>query len=127
MGYYRRSSILDSFSLSPLPYPVLLILAVTLIFLGISSYFSYEEALEEVEGQLSWVLFATPVVLILLVRWLSSKENSDMFFASSSPWDKHRRTYYGQSEGSFPWGVAAMIVLLLVLVQFQSSFLDSWF
>ncbi|KAJ0010738.1 hypothetical protein Pint_34389 [Pistacia integerrima] len=115
MGYYRRSSIFDSFSLSPLPYPVLLLLALPLIFLGISSYFSYEEALETAEEQLSWVLFATPVLLILLVRWLSSMEYSDMYFTSSSPWDKRRRTHYQPSE------------LLLVLVQFQSSFLDSWF
>ncbi|KAI9182184.1 hypothetical protein LWI28_022918 [Acer negundo] len=84
MGYHRRSSFFDSFTLNPLPYPVLLILAVTFIFLGISWFFSYEEAIESAEEQMGWILFATPIVLIVLVRWLSSFE-TDMFFSSKSP------------------------------------------
>ncbi|KAF5752033.1 hypothetical protein HS088_TW02G01053 [Tripterygium wilfordii] len=124
----RRSSIFDLFSLNPLPYPVLLILAVISIFLGMSWYFSYEEAVEAAEETMGWALLAVPVVLIFLVRWLSSMENHDMFFGWS-PWDKRGRTYYGpsSSEGSSPWGVAALIVLLLILLRFQSVFLDSWF
>ncbi|XVF67869.1 hypothetical protein PTKIN_Ptkin10aG0156500 [Pterospermum kingtungense] len=126
MAYYRRGdSIFDSFSLSPLPYPVLLILAVTSIFLGISWYVNYESVLETTEEQLSWGLFALPVVLLLLARWLSSMETSDMLFGSS-PWERRRRTHHLPSEGSSPWGVAAFIVLLLVLVQYQSVFRESW-
>ncbi|XP_041010560.1 uncharacterized protein LOC121254540 [Juglans microcarpa x Juglans regia] len=125
---YRRStasSILDVFSLNPLPYPVLLILAVISIFLGMSWYFSYEEAVESVEEQMSWLLLATPVVLVIIVRWLSSLENPERLF-SMSPWDQRRRTHHRPSEGSSPWGVAAWIVLLLVMVQYRSIFVDSW-
>ncbi|XP_061368408.1 uncharacterized protein LOC133311381 [Gastrolobium bilobum] len=125
-GRSRASSVLDGFTLNPLPYPVLLILSVIFIFLGISWYFSYEEVVEAAEEQLGWILFATPVVLLLIVRCLSSMDTSDWFF-SSSPWERRRRTHYLPSEGSSPWGVAALIVLLLILVQYQSSFLDSWF
>ncbi|XVE93787.1 hypothetical protein REPUB_Repub01dG0224900 [Reevesia pubescens] len=126
MAYYRRGdSIFDSFSLSPLPYPVLLILAVTSIFLGISWYVNYESVLETAEEQLSWVLFVTPVVLILLARWLSSMDISDMLFGSS-PWERRRRTHHLPSEGSSPWTVAAFIVLLLILVQYQSVVRESW-
>ncbi|CAN1140295.1 hypothetical protein LINPERHAP1_LOCUS16240 [Linum perenne] len=121
MYYYGRSrsdSFFDSFTLTPLPYPVLLILAVIAVFLGTSWYFSYEELVESTESQFGWGLFVLPVLLIFLVRWLSS----------FSPWELRRRTHYIQSsEGSSPWGVAAVIVLLLVLLQYQSSFLDSWF
>ncbi|GAV91498.1 hypothetical protein CFOL_v3_34893 [Cephalotus follicularis] len=129
MGYDRRgsSSIFDAFTLNPLPYPVLLILAVILVFLGTSWYFNYESAMEDAEQQINWLLLATPLVLLVIVRWLSSMENADMIFAMS-PWgDKRRRTHHQPSEGSSPWGVAALIVLLLILLQFQSSFLDSWF
>lgn len=112
----RGDSILDSFSLTPLPYPVLLILAVTSVFLGISSYLSYESAVESADQQMSWVLFATPVVLILLARWLSSMEVSGMLFGSS-PWERICRTHHHPSEGTSPWAVAAFIVLLLVLLQ----------
>ncbi|KAJ7967207.1 Oxidoreductase/transition metal ion-binding protein [Quillaja saponaria] len=129
MAYDRRnraSSVLEGFSLNPLPYPVLFILAVISIFLGISWYFSYEEALESAEEQMGWALLATPVVLILIVRWLSSMESTDWLFGIS-PWERRRRTHNLPSEGSSPWGVAALIVLLLILVQYQSNFLDSWF
>ncbi|KAE8665150.1 putative Binding protein [Hibiscus syriacus] len=127
MANYRRGgSIFDSFSLSPLPYPVLLILAVTSIFLGISWYANYESVLETAEEQLSWVLFATPVLLILLARWFSSVDTSDMWLFSSSPWERRRRTHHLPPEGSSPWAVAAFIVLLLILVQYQSVFRVSW-
>ncbi|XWS55052.1 hypothetical protein CRYUN_Cryun10bG0142000 [Craigia yunnanensis] len=126
MAYYRRGdSIFDSFSLSPLPYPVLLILAVMSVFLGISWYVNYESVLETTGEQLSWVLFATPVVLIILARWLSSMEPSDMLFGSS-PWERRRQIYHRPSEGSSPWAVAAFIVLLLILLQYQSVFRESW-
>ncbi|TXG64739.1 hypothetical protein EZV62_011733 [Acer yangbiense] len=126
MGHHRRSSFFDSFTLNPLPYPVFLILAVTFIFLGISWFFSYEEAIESAEEQMGWILFATPVVLIVFVRLLSSFE-TNMFFSSKSPWELRRSTHHHPSEGSSPWGVAAFIVLLLVLVQYQSAFHKSWF
>ncbi|XP_027356561.1 uncharacterized protein LOC113865937 [Abrus precatorius] len=126
-GRNRASSVLDGFTLNPLPYPVLLILAVIFLFLGISWYFSYEEVVEAAEEQLGWVLFATPVVLILIVRWLSSVETSDWWFFNSSPWERRWRTHHHPSEGASPWGVAAVIVLVLVLLHYQSTFLDSWF
>ncbi|KAK7310572.1 hypothetical protein RJT34_08160 [Clitoria ternatea] len=124
-GRSRVSSVLDGFTLNPLPYPVLLILSVIFLFLGISWYLSYEEVVEAAEEQLGWILFATPVMLIFLVRWLSSVDTSDWFF--SSTWERKRRTYNLPSEGTSPWGVAALIVLVLILLHFQSTFLDSWF
>jgi hypothetical protein len=127
MAYDRnRSSVLDGFTLNPLPYPVLLILAVIFIFLGTSWYLSYEEVVETAQEQLGWLLFATPVLLIFIVRLVSSMEDSG-WFSGSSLWDSRGRTQQSPSEGSSPWGVAALIVVLLILVQFQSSFLDGWF
>lgn len=126
-GRSRASSVLDGFTLNPLPYPVLLILAVIFVFLGISWYVSYEEVVESAEEQLGWILFATPVVLILIVRWLSSMDTSENWWFRSSPWERRGRTHHVPSEGSSPWGVAALILLLLILVHFQSNFLESWF
>ncbi|KAG5047825.1 hypothetical protein JHK85_008928 [Glycine max] len=127
MGYgrSRASSVLDGFSLNPVPYPVLLILSLILLFLGISWYLSYEEVVEAAEEQLGWMLLATPVVLILVVRWLSSVDTSEWFFFNSSPWERRRRTHHFPSEGSSPWGVAALILLVLVLLHYHSTFLDA--
>ncbi|KAB2604620.1 hypothetical protein D8674_037940 [Pyrus ussuriensis x Pyrus communis] len=113
MAYYRRSqtsSFLEGFSLSPLPYPVLLILAVISIFLGISWYSSYESAVEEAEGQFNWVLLLTPIFLILIVKGLSYGSWLALLHVA-------REAHLG---------VAAFIILLLVLLQYQSSFRDSW-
>ncbi|PIA60193.1 hypothetical protein AQUCO_00300002v1 [Aquilegia coerulea] len=131
MAYGRRSqtsSILEVFSLNPLPYPVILILAVMFIFLGTSYYFSYESAVEETEESLSLVLKATPVILLIMVRWLSSMENTDWLFPRSSPYDRRRATNNNRpSEGTSPFVVAVVIIVLLVMVSYQSSFHDSWF
>ncbi|CAA2965263.1 uncharacterized protein LOC111410101 [Olea europaea subsp. europaea] len=125
---YRRStasSILEVFSLNPLPYPVLLFLAVIFIFLGLQWYISYESVVEATEENMGWLLMAAPLVLLFAVRWLSTVESPGWWYGS--PWDRRRTMYYMPSEGSSPWGVAALILLLLVLVQYQSVFLESWF
>lgn len=129
---YRRStssSIIEGFSLNPLPYPVLLILAVIFIFLGLQWYVSYESVVEAAEESMGWALMAAPLVLLFAVRWLSAVDGRpEWWFFGTSPWDRRRRDYYfGAAEGSSPWGVVALIVLLLVLVQYQSVFLESWF
>lgn len=128
----REPSIFDGFTLRPLPYPVLLILIVISLFLGIKFYTSYEEAEEAAESQINWLLLALPLAIIFAVRWLSSFQAPVPFF------DRRKWAYGGlrgpspvpgscQGGSPTPWGVAALIVLLLVLVQYQSIFLDSWF
>jgi hypothetical protein len=131
MAYYDRryqSSILDSFTLSPLPYPVILILLMVFFFLGVSSYFTYEDFMEEVEEQMSWILLAVPLVLILLIQWLSSIDTFDGFVGFFYPNQHNRRINYGISNdgGSSPWGVAALVVLVLILASFHSTFQDMW-
>ncbi|XP_047332955.1 uncharacterized protein LOC124936495 [Impatiens glandulifera] len=119
-------SIVDGFSLHPLPYPVLLILAVIFILLGFQWYGSYEEAVEATEDSMGWVLLLMPIVLLLIVRWFPYFEETGRWvFAPTSPYGRLARSL--PTEGSSPWGVAAMILLLLVLVQFRSSFLESLF
>lgn len=127
MAYRRRtiaSSILEILTLNPVPYPVFLILGVISIFLSISWFISYESIVEAAEEQMSWVLLVIPLLLLLAVHLVSSVENSGIFY--SSPHSYRYRSHHRPQEGSSPWGVAALIVLLLVLVQYQSVFHDSW-
>nr|GMC87449.1 uncharacterized protein LOC111410101 [Ipomoea batatas] len=129
MNYHRRSivsSFLDAFSLNPLPFPVLLVLAVVCIFLVIQWFVSYEDVVESAKEGFGWVLLPVPLLLLFAVHWLSSTENLEWMF-SIPPWAHQRIMYYWPSEGSSPWGVAALIILLLVLLQYQSTFLGMWF
>ncbi|KAF6172898.1 hypothetical protein GIB67_035452 [Kingdonia uniflora] len=129
MAYGTRSqtsSIFEIFTLNPLPYPVLFILAVIFVFLGSSWYLDYESILESTEEQIGWVIKATPIVLLILVRWLSTMENPGSFF--SRPPNYYRRsTHQQQPEGASPLWVVAVIVLLLVMVSYQSTFQEGWF
>ncbi|CAL9075436.1 uncharacterized protein LOC135672493 [Musa acuminata AAA Group] len=132
MAYERRqSSVCAAFTLSPLPYHVLLILLMVLGLLSLSWFFHYESFIDDAEEQMSWALLVIPVLLILVIRWLSSIERLDDSLLGLFSYDHRRRSYYNGSNerpqvGSSPWGVAAVVVLLLILVYFQSSFQDMW-
>ncbi|KAK6137072.1 hypothetical protein DH2020_029183 [Rehmannia glutinosa] len=97
LGFGRPNIHLGSgglvFSLNPLPYPVLLILAVIFIFLGLQWYVSLESAVEAAEES--------------TVKWLSSFESWGWCSSLSSLWDRRRRRdYLGAAEGrgGSPWG-----------------------
>ncbi|KAJ1692934.1 hypothetical protein LUZ63_009632 [Rhynchospora breviuscula] len=130
MAYYDRrhhSSIIDSFTLSPLPYPVILILFMVFFFLSVSWFFNFEDFMEEAEEQLSWILLAVPIVLIMLIKWLSSMDSFDGFLGFFYPNHRNHRVNYLQNDGgSSPWGVAALVVLVLILASFHSTFEDMW-
>ncbi|GJX28135.1 hypothetical protein Tco_0236214 [Tanacetum coccineum] len=131
MTYYyttrnpNSSSFFESFSLNPLPYPVLLILSLIFLFLGFQWYSSYEEAIEEAEESFNWLLLVTPLLLLFAVKWLSSIDCPEKFFGFGlSPWERRRWSYQMPEEGSSPWGVAALIILVLVLLQFHTTIFD---
>ena len=132
MAYYgdRRpeSSIVEAFTLSPLPYPVILILLVVSLLLGVSWFFTYEDFIEEAAEQFSWALLVVPIALVLLIRWISSVDSFDGYFSGFFPSERRWRPGYGSApaEGSSPWGVAMLVLLLIVLASFHETIRDMW-
>ncbi|KAL6867494.1 hypothetical protein ACP4OV_015518 [Aristida adscensionis] len=133
MSYYgdRRgaeAAIAEAFTLSPAPSPVILILTVVALLLGVSWFFSYEDFIEEASEQLSWALLAVPIALVLLIRWVSSVETFEGYFGFYPSERRWRANRYdaAPAEGSSPWGVAMIVLLLLVLATFHSTFQDMW-
>lgn len=131
MSYYgdRRaeSSIVEAFTLSPLPYPVILVLLMVTLLLGASWFFTYDDFIEEASQQLSWALLGVPIALVLLIRWISSVDSFEGylgFYPRESRWKG--RYERGPAEGSSPWGVALLVILLLVLASFHSTIHDMW-
>ncbi|KAF3327087.1 hypothetical protein FCM35_KLT07205 [Carex littledalei] len=123
----HQTSILDSFTLSPLPYPVILILAMVLCFLAISCFFTFGDFIEAAEEKISLVLLAVPLLLILLIRWLSSIESFHGLVGLYHN-NRHLLMNYDQLNegGSSPWGVAALVVLILIMAFFHSTFQNMW-
>ncbi|CAA6655957.1 unnamed protein product [Spirodela intermedia] len=105
-------SALENLGVQPVPYPVLLLLGLVGLLLGVPLFLAYESAVEEAQQRLNWGLMAVPVLLIFAIRWAASFQGWAVDGASE--------------EGGSPWAVAAVVVLVLVLVSFQSTFRDVW-
>ncbi len=127
MAYSRSttSSIFDGFTLNPLPYPVLLILGLISLIFGVSWYFSHTDAMKHAVTHVNWTLLAIPIVSIVIVRWFLSMQNPGVLFGLS-PWDRRWGAHDVPSEGSSPWGVLALIVLVLGLLQYRTRITDNW-
>ncbi|CAL5064123.1 unnamed protein product [Urochloa decumbens] len=112
------------------PLHLCFFLLVLLLFLGFSWYTSYESAAESFANQARILLMASPFALLLAVRLLSGVSGGDGgvgrgvgdLLAVPMP----ERDSIHRAGGS-PWGVGLLLMLLLVMVSYQSNFRDKWF
>ncbi|KAG6499013.1 hypothetical protein ZIOFF_038769 [Zingiber officinale] len=120
---YSSSALVEGFTLSPPPYPVLLVLLMVLLLLGLSWFFDYETFVEEAEEQMSWLLLLLPVLLVFLIRWVSSMESLDeAFYGVFFPGHHRRRGYY--DYGGQKFGRQVILVFILFFVPAYSTFID---
>ncbi|KAH0449356.1 hypothetical protein IEQ34_023156 [Dendrobium chrysotoxum] len=92
---------------------------------------------------MSFALLLAPVGLLLLIRLVDFVDTSGLFcfivditaalFHCFSPldcrhhlWRLYDALWPEEGNGSSPWGVAAAVVLLIVLASFHSTFVDMW-
>ena len=111
-----------------MPLHLCFFLLVLLLFLGFSWYTSYESAAESFAYQARIVLMASPFALLLAVRLLSSVSGEgvgrgvgDLLAVPMPERDSIHRA------GGSPWGVGLLLLLLLVMVSYQSNFREKWF
>ncbi|KAK6160795.1 hypothetical protein DH2020_004176 [Rehmannia glutinosa] len=126
MSYGRStsfSSVSEVFSLNPLPYQVLLILAVIFIFLGLQWYVSLESAVGA-EESMGWLLMVVSLVfLFAVVKWLSSFDSGVVFVAVVSVGRRRwERIISGRRVGVGRRGEWRPILLLLVMVRCTDLF-----
>ncbi|ERN11154.1 hypothetical protein AMTRI_Chr04g243600 [Amborella trichopoda] len=121
--YYNRNRSYGSYlSELQIPFHLCFFMFILLLFLSLSWYLSYESALESIVDQLKLWLIVSPVILLLVVHWLSSDEQRLVPFILQLPEKDsiHR-------AGSSPWGVAFVLMLLLFMISYQSYFHERWF
>lgn len=109
---------MTSFSLPPAP--LLAMFAIVVFFLLISQGSRYKEQFEYASMMFQLLLYLTPVFLIFLVRSSFTSWRFDFWIPQG------RRDSFRLLRG-FPWGVAIVMVALLVLLSYQSSFQSKWF
>lgn len=121
--YYSNTSYYDYLQYLYLPIHFYFFLVVVVFVLGFTWYINYESKIEDLMSQLRLILCAIPIVLLLVVHWLSSKDRRRVPFLISLPEERdslHR-------AGGSPWGVAALLLFLLYMVSYQSKLRENWF
>ncbi|XP_021891161.1 uncharacterized protein LOC110809592 [Carica papaya] len=112
-----NSSYLDYFSI---PLHLCFFIFILFSVLGFSWYINYESKFEDILYQLKLFLMLSPFFLLLLVHLLSPAGGFSFFLPLPEKDSLHR-------AGGSPWGVAFLLVFLLVMVSYQSSLHERWF
>ncbi|KAH1263345.1 hypothetical protein GmHk_02G005766 [Glycine max] len=97
-------------------FPLHLIFFVLILFfvLAFSWYINYESLLEDLLVQVKIFLALVPLLLLLLVHCLSSGASFPI------PLPEERESLH--RAGGSPWGVALLLLFVLFMMAYQSSF-----
>lgn len=117
--YHNNYSYLDHFS-----FPLHLCFFVLILFfvLGFSWYINYEYMVEDLVTQVKLFLLLCPLILLLVVHFLSAEDRRRVPLIVSLP----EKESFNRAGGS-PWGIALLLVFLLFMISRQSSFHERWF
>ncbi|XP_076940705.1 uncharacterized protein LOC143609985 [Bidens hawaiensis] len=105
---------------SPLPIHLCFFLIILFMFVSFSWYSTYESMFEGLFDNLKLAFIASPVLLLLVLQLISIFDTTGRspFFV---PVDADSPT------GSVPWGVGLVLVLLFLLLSYQSDLRERWF
>ncbi|XP_020678300.1 uncharacterized protein LOC110096603 [Dendrobium catenatum] len=122
--YYQNMG--SSYSQSPpIPLHLFFFLLTLLLFISLSWYLSYESILESIMDQIKLLLIASPLVLLIVVQWLSSGSKGRRTVPFFSVLPEEREALH--RAGGSPWGVGFLLVLLLLMISYKSCFQELWF
>ena len=105
--------------LSPPPAQLCFFIMVVLLLLGFSWYINYESMWEDLMDQLKLFFMIFPVLLILVVHWLSTSEDRRLLIPSPGRETIHR-------VGGSPWGVALLLIFLIYMISHHRSLKETW-
>ncbi|KAK1560993.1 hypothetical protein Q3G72_033178 [Acer saccharum] len=107
-------------SLSAPPLPLLAIFGIVLLLLWLSQYTGYKAEMQLTTINFQLFIFLLPIMLIFLMASLSSNGGYSFRIPRLPHGSMHQ-------AGGTPWGIAILVVVLLVLISYQSSFHSKWF
>ncbi|KAL2486055.1 hypothetical protein Adt_30811 [Abeliophyllum distichum] len=122
MARYYNSSYYDYLQYLSLPIHFFFFLAVLFLFLILTWYINYEFMFEDLIDQLKLYLMVFPVLLLLILHWLSAHDPRRVPFALSLP----EKDSLHRAGGS-PWGVAILLLFLMFMISHHASLHERWF
>ncbi|PON93892.1 Transmembrane protein [Trema orientale] len=108
-------------SLSAPPLPLVAIVGIVVVLLSISSYANYKSQVQQTMIGFKLFLLFLPLLLIFLAN--SVTKYGSVYIIS--PRTKREPATASQGGGS-PWGVALLLILLVVLISYKSYFHSKW-
>ncbi|XP_050215014.1 uncharacterized protein LOC126666095 [Mercurialis annua] len=106
-------------SISPPPFPLLAIFVIIIVLLSLSSYFNYKSQMQQGVINFKLIMLFLPVLLIFIAK-LVSKGDRFFFYTTKAEYGTLRRNW------DLPWGVGILVVILLVMLSYQSSLRSVW-
>lgn len=105
----------------PAPHRPLFFLCIVGIGLAVPWCFSSEPAIEDVTQQLRFGVMLLPLLLLLALKFMSSTtaENFSWILPPSEPSSIHK-------VGGSPWGIGIILIIILSMIWYHSSVLESW-
>lgn len=112
-------------NISAPPLPLLALFGIVVFLLAVSQYTNYKSRLNNTKINFQLFLLLVPVLLIFFMR--SGLTSGRLRFNFWAPQLRPDSSAQRGGTGASPWGVAMLLVLLLVLVSYQSAFHSKWF
>ena len=106
-------------SVSSPPLPLLAIAAIIVLLMMLSSYTSYKSQMQQNLINFKLFLFLLPVLLIFVMHSIT-KYGRVVIIAPITKGDT------GHKPQSMPWALALLVVLLVLMVSYQSYFHSKW-
>lgn len=89
----------------------------TILFLGFLGHVVYVAVMDTASELLQRLLVILPLLLVVVVHWMSTGSHLNLPMPGSEPSAIHR-------AGGSPWGVSIVLLLLFFLIYYQPSFHD---
>ncbi|CAI0476393.1 unnamed protein product [Linum tenue] len=112
-------------NLVAMPLHFFFFISILLSVVVFTWYVNYESAFEETMNQVKLFFMLSPLILLLLLHFLSPSTTSDAN-SRNKGWSSRERDSLHRAGGS-PWGVALLLVFLLFMISHQSSLHERWF
>ncbi|MED6125160.1 hypothetical protein PIB30_066029 [Stylosanthes scabra] len=105
------------------PLHLCFFLLTLFMLFGFTWYLNYEPIMESLMDQLKLALMVSPLVLLLVLHLVTNYGDGGLL-SSLIPLPERDSLH---RAGGTPWGVGLVLVVLLFMVSYQSSFQERWF